>query len=669
MVEGVSSSAIKISSSEPQLPRQFARYMLLKRIARGGMGDVYLASTTGIEGAERPCVVKTVRGDHADDASFLARFLDEARVHAQLDHPGVVQLFEAAFEQGDSGGAAPYTVFEYIAGGSLTDVRRRSHQVGARVGWPEGVAIGLEVAQALGHVHARTSCDGAPLGIVHRDLSPQNVMVSHSGAVKLIDFGTAQAENRRCHTVAGVVFAKPGYVAPEVARQQQGDGRVDLYALGVILWELCAGRRMVVGDPQEHLAKVAAGDLVLPAIAREIGAPPLLDAVLGKLAHPDLDARYETGLLAAADLADLLAMAPLGRGGQRNARARLAAAMHSLWPGEPDQSRAEFIRLANAARERAPSPSTSHRGLPRQAGEANAFERTPYILVRTLAEGGTSRVFEVEHTELGRRFALKVLTLPLSESPRVTEHLRRDVRALAELSHPHIVEICDFGRLRDGRLFVAMELLRGETLEARLQRVGSLEWRVAMRFGIELADALDAAHAAGVLHGDIKPANIVILADGSLKVVDFGATAERDSADDRASDAGFVVFGTPGYMAPEQATGGAVDHRCDLYALGCVLFEMVTGSRAFAGRSSVELLNRQRNEAPPRMRAFRRAREVPVEFEALVTQLIDKAPEQRVQSGREVSSALRRILAASGAPRTGRIGATFLNKSLARFFE
>src|SRR5580698_5162155 len=251
------------------LPRMVGRRMVLKLAARGGMGDVFLGATTGLEGAERPCIVKTVRRDHVHDGSFLARFLDEARVQAQLNHPGVAQVLEASTDENGE----PFTVVEYVEGRSLADIRQRAIQLGCRVGWAEAVAVAIEMSQALAHVHERSGSDGSPLGIVHRDLSPQNVMIGYSGDVKLIDFGTARGHNRRCHTVAGVVFAKPGYVAPEVARQQVGDGRIDIYALGIMLWELCAGRRFLTTDPQRHLDDAAAGKVRVPRVADGCGAP------------------------------------------------------------------------------------------------------------------------------------------------------------------------------------------------------------------------------------------------------------------------------------------------------------------------------------------------------------------------------------------------------------
>src|SRR5580704_5148177 len=164
------------------LPRMHGRRVLLKLAARGGMGDVYLAATTGLEGAERPCIVKTVRRDHMHDGSFLARFLDEARVQSQLQHPGVAQVLEAATDENGE----PYTAVEFVEGRSLSDLRQRTTQMGVRIAWADAVAIAIEVAQALAHVHERAGADGAPLGIVHRDLSPQNVMVGYAGEIKLI---------------------------------------------------------------------------------------------------------------------------------------------------------------------------------------------------------------------------------------------------------------------------------------------------------------------------------------------------------------------------------------------------------------------------------------------------------------------------------------------------
>jgi serine/threonine-protein kinase len=662
------------------LPRTLGRRILLRLIARGGMGDVYLAATTGIEGAERPCIVKTVRRDHAHDGSFLARFLDEARVQAQLQHPGVAQVLEAATDEDGQ----PYTVVEYVEGRSLSDVRQRAVQQGIVLGWAEGVAVTLEIAQALAHVHERAGPDGSPLGIVHRDLSPQNVMIGYTGEVKLIDFGTARGHNRRCHTVAGVVFAKPGYIAPEVARQQVGDGRIDVYALGVILWELCAGRRFLIGDPQRHLDEAASGRLFVPLIAQACGAPSELDDVIARLTANQPDDRYPRASQAIPALSRLLSCAPAADTGERGVRARIALLMRRLWPHEPQRLRAEFARLLADARaaldEREGGDATPPGGAVSEAIAARMMPAdkehlagTPYRLVRKIGEGASGAVWEAEHVELGLRVAVKVLAPEQASSPGALDRFRREARAVAGLSHPNLVPILDFGRSLDGRAYIAMQLVTGETLDVRLRR-GPLGWREAVEVSIEASKALTAAHAAGLVHCDLKPANLMLTVPArataaasaarreptyELKLLDFGVAKGLREAADGAIPAkaralhGFAVFGTPEYMAPEQVAGEPVDARTDVYALGCVLYEALTGERAFHGDSSVVVMGKQLRETPPAPRACVPRRDIPRGVDLIVMRAMSKRPADRYPSAAAMRAALEEALASPQRRRDG----------------
>src|SRR5689334_6555077 len=143
-------------------PRAYGRLALLKPLARGGMGEVYLAALGDIEGAERPCVVKLIRQEHRDDASFVARFLDEARIQAQMQHPGVAQVLEAALDPE----GRPYVVVEYVAGRDLAEIRQRAGQLKLQISWSDAVAISASMAEALAHVHEQTDPDGRPLAVV-----------------------------------------------------------------------------------------------------------------------------------------------------------------------------------------------------------------------------------------------------------------------------------------------------------------------------------------------------------------------------------------------------------------------------------------------------------------------------------------------------------------------
>lgn len=652
-----------------RMPRAFGRLLLLKLLARGGMGDVYLAATTGIEGAERPVVVKTVRRDHIHDGSFLARFLDEARVQSQLNHPGVAQVLEASTDENGE----PFTVVEYVEGRSLSDVRQRAIQLGVRIGWIEAVAIAIEMATALSHVHERAGADGSPLGIVHRDLSPQNVMVGYAGEVKLIDFGTARGHNRKCHTVAGVVFAKPGYVAPEVARQQVGDGRIDIYALGIMLWELCAGRRFLTGDAQQHLEDAAAGKIEVPAIAKDVDAPPELDVCIAKMTENDPDVRYLNASMAASDLAKVLAAAPAPKVGERGVRARTQTLMRALWPHEPQRVRSEFARLLKEARslerERltpaAPKAAESAASVMNEEKDSAILAGTPYRISRTIGEGASGVVYEAEHLELGRRVALKVLAPEHASAKDSIDRFRREARSIAKLSHPNLCLLYDFGKSLDGRVFLAMELLSGETLERKLKRSGGMDWREALRISIEAARALEAAHGAGLVHRDLKPANLFLtkvpVANGesrrsgdatSLKLLDFGVAMALSDVEGEKRQKGFAIFGTPEYMAPEQVAGEAVDGRCDIYALGCVLYELITGSRPFSGGSSVVVMGKQLRETAesPRLRAPHRG--IPADVDAIVMKALAKKPDDRFASAEEMRAALEAAVARPIAQRT-----------------
>lgn len=174
-----------------------------------------------------------------------------------------------------------------------------------------------------------------------------------------------------------------------------------------------------------------------------------------------------------------------------------------------------------------------------------------------------------------------------------------------------------------------MERLRGETLEKRLGRLGGMDWREAARVGIEVCGALEVAHHAGLVHRDLKPANLFITDEGTLKLLDFGvATAVSDVANaaHEKRQKGFAIFGTPDYMAPEQVAGETLDGRCDIYALGAVLYELVTGSAVFDGPSAVVVMGKQLREYPeaPRHRAPRRA--IPDALERVILCALSKAP-------------------------------------------
>ena len=274
-----------------------------------------------------------------------------------------------------------------------------------------------------------------------------------------------------------------------------------------------------------------------------------------------------------------------------------------------------------------------------------------YTIERELGRGGMGAVYTAVHGLLGRRAAVKVLRDDLSRDQASVQRFFNEARALTAIKHPSIVEIYDFGFAPDGAAFIVMELMEGESLAARLRRVGRLPVASALVVARQVATALAAAHRAGIVHRDLKPDNAFLVADPEVaggervKLLDFGVAKLAIGPASAARTSTGAIVGTPHYMSPEQCEGSrAVDHRSDLYSLGVMLFEMLTGRLPFVGEGVGGIIGAHLFVEPPAVRSL--APEVPPEVEAFVAQLLAKTPDARPQTADEVVTALGRL----GAP-------------------
>ncbi|MFJ2864019.1 serine/threonine-protein kinase [Kitasatospora sp. NPDC087314] len=269
-----------------------------------------------------------------------------------------------------------------------------------------------------------------------------------------------------------------------------------------------------------------------------------------------------------------------------------------------------------------------------------------YRLVRQLGEGGMGQVWEARDERLGRAVAVKVITSlagGVSHSGDARERFLREARITAQLQHPSIVTIHDLGESgpeNDEVPFLVMELVRGEGLDAIVRR-GAVPLADAARWGVRICEALAEAHNAGIMHRDIKPSNVLITPSGAVKVLDFGIarTADASATADRLTQTGFIV-GTPPYMAPEQARGFP-EPRSDLYALGCLLFELITGRLPFQATDAVGYLTAHLTQEPPAPGSV--AAGIPPAWDDLVLTLLHKDPAQRYPNAGDLAEALRRL--------------------------
>ena len=280
----------------------------------------------------------------------------------------------------------------------------------------------------------------------------------------------------------------------------------------------------------------------------------------------------------------------------------------------------------------------------------------PYEIHSLIGAGGMGEVYRASDTRLGRDIAIKVLQPAFSADPDRRSRFEREVRTIGALSHPNIVAVHDVGTL-DAMTFLVMELLDGETLRSRLSSSGALPLRKALDVATQLALGLAAAHARDIVHRDLKPENIFLTADGRVKILDFGlaravvqASHESETRttlrDDVATEPG-TVMGTVGYMSPEQVRGRQTDSRSDIFALGAVVFEMLTGARAFSAESGIETMSAILTVDPLQGRESSPA--LPPAVAGIVRHCLEKLPDERFQSARDLAFQLQTLASASSA--------------------
>ncbi len=312
-------------------------------------------------------------------------------------------------------------------------------------------------------------------------------------------------------------------------------------------------------------------------------------------------------------------------------------------------------RGGNAMLDTAASAETPHAGTPSisMTGLADIVGQTlsgRYLVTKKVGQGGMGAVYEATHTLIGKRVAVKVLLEKYAQREAIVARLKQEAQLASSIGNEHIIDITDFGNTEDGRTFVVMEFLEGESMAECLGREPKMSEQRILRISAQTASALAAAHAKGVVHRDIKPENIFLLKrkeQDFVKVVDFGiskslrATGE-DEETVRLTQTG-MVLGTPLYMSPEQARGDEdLDHRVDIYALGIIMYESASGRVPFSGNNYLSVISQVLNEEPPSLREIRP--ELTDEFEAIVTKAIAKNRKDRYENALEMLADLNALL-------------------------
>lgn len=332
------------------------KYVVRRKLAEGGMAELYLAAALGPEGFEKDVVIKRVRPGLADDPGFVRMFIAEARVASRLNHANLVHIFDFDKHQDTY-----YLAMEYVRGHSLWELRRRCQERGVPVPPILAAQIGMELARGLAYCHRLTD-GGRPLGLVHRDVTPHNVLLSFDGAVKLTDFGIAKAGGHS--TASGVLKGKFAYMSPEQARGDPVDARTDVFALGVTLWELLTGSRLFEGEGDAAVLRAVQERVIVPPARLNPDVPAVLDAVVMRALERDAARRWPTAQELERGLAEFL----LGE-----ARALedtdVGAFLRRLFPEESgvaeplEGSRSIPVSLSTSWSAAGPGSATAHRAV------------------------------------------------------------------------------------------------------------------------------------------------------------------------------------------------------------------------------------------------------------------------------------------------------------------
>jgi serine/threonine protein kinase len=648
-----------------------SHYRILERLGGGGMGVVYKGWDLRLE---RYAALKFLSPQRSSSDDFKRRFAREARTASRLEHSNICTVFES--DETDDGRL--FIAMAFCDGESL----KRKIERGP-VPLEQALAIAAQVAAGLAAAHEK--------GVIHRDVKPGNVMVAEDGRVKIVDFGIARLADETHLTRAGDVMGTTAYIAPEQFLSAEIDHRADLWSLGVVTYEMVTGRLPWSGGDERELVNAILKRAPRPLSALRPGVPQALERVIARALAKRPAERYQRAGELRADLqavAELVAQPPtvgpyeqtvvealLPPGRERPATSPPARAEPAEPPAAPEQAAGQAPAGAaspgEAARRPAEAPADGAGGSGRAAAEgapaapglsaergsqaataaadaAAAVTPRPgggmlgriiahYRILSPLGGGGMGVVYKAQDLSLERVVALKFLPPELTRDPEAKTRFLQEARAASALDHPNICTIHEVRETDEGQLYLAMACYDGETLKQRLQR-GRLPIDEAVETAQQVARGLVKAHRHGIVHRDIKPANLMITADEIVKILDFGIAKLAGAAGlTRVGSS----LGTPGYMSPEQARGEEVDPRTDVWSLGAVLYEMVTGRRPFRGEHEQTVLYSLFNEEPEPVQQLRP--DAPPELVRIVGRMLAKDPDQRYLTAAAALADLRAL--------------------------
>jgi len=470
-----------------------------------------------------------------------------------------------------------YIVMEYCQGETLKQLIEKETLYLEKV-----LEIGIQVCEGLTAAHEK--------GVIHRDIKPDNIKVTPKGRVKIMDFGLAKLKGSAKLTSTGSTLGTVAYMSPEQAQGMEVDHRSDIFCFGVVFYEMITGRLPFEGEHEAAIIYSIVNETPEPLARYKADVPEGLQRIVDKALDKDINTRYQSTADIIADLKGLQK--------ERTTGGLLV----------PQKKRISYRRK-----------SISH-----------------YKILEKIGSGDMGVVYKAEDTKLRRTVALKFLPSELTCDPGAKERFVHEAQAAGALDHPNICTVYEIDEA-EGHTFISMACIEGQSLKDRIES-GPLKLDEALDIAMQVAEGLQAAHEKGIVHRDIKSANIMVTEKGQAKIMDFGlAKLAGQVRLTRTS----TTMGTVAYMSPEQARGEPVDNRTDIWSLGVVMYEVLTGQLPFKGDYEQAVMYSILNEEPEQITSLRTS--VPMELERVVGRALAKSLNERYQQVDEVLLDLRMV--------------------------
>ena len=557
------------------------RYEILQVLGEGGMGTVYKAKDRELD---RLVALKVIRPEYANHPETIRRFKQELILARQVTHRNVIRIFDLGIADN-----LKFITMDFVEGRDLTRVLRERGKLPVA----EACEVVRQICAGLEAAHNE--------GVVHRDLKPQNIMLDAQGRIYLMDFGLARSMELVGMTRTGALIGTPTYMSPEQARGEKADARTDIFALGVIFYELLTGTRPYKDEPMMATLVRRTRELATPPDQIDPSVPRSVSDIVMKCLQIKADLRY--------------------------------------------QNAEEITRDLNLVS--APLSSASHSAAALSGGFASgSFFGPRYRIDSLLGEGGMGKVYRALDAELGRTVALKLVRPELAGDPASMERLKQEILLASRVSHKNILRIHDLGDV-GGLKFISMAYVDGKDLHQIIATEGKLPVPRAVEFTRQLCLALEAAHAEGVIHRDLKPQNVLVDKEDHVFVSDFGLAKTLEVHASMMTSAGEVA-GTPRYMSPEQVESKPIDHRTDIYSLGLILYEMVTGDLPFESESVLQAMYQRVTLTPRNPKTVNP--DLPDYLAGIILRCLEKDPDQRYQHARDLLADLERGDAPAAKP-------------------